>query len=53
MRLVAAEGPWARRLAPIVRAQPVIAAFEDYYNGSPPPGAKRIEDLDDDLRPYA
>ena len=31
MRLVAAEGPWARRLAPIVRAQPVIAAFEDYY----------------------
>ena len=31
MRLVAAEGPWARRLAPIVHAQPVIAEFESYY----------------------
>lgn len=31
MRLIAAEGPWAPRLAPIVRAQPVIAEFENYY----------------------
>lgn len=31
MRLIAAEGPWAQRLAPIVRAQPVIAEFESYY----------------------
>jgi trans-aconitate 2-methyltransferase len=31
MRLIAAEGPWAQRLAPIVRAQPVIAEFENYY----------------------
>ena len=40
MRLVAAEGPWARRLAPIVRAQPVIAAFEDYYEWLAAAGAK-------------
>ncbi|THD44913.1 MAG: trans-aconitate 2-methyltransferase [Bradyrhizobium sp.] len=31
MRLVAADGPWATRLAPIVRAQPVVAEFETYY----------------------
>ena len=40
MRLVAAEGPWARRLAPIVHAQPVIAAFEDYYEWLAAAGAK-------------
>jgi trans-aconitate 2-methyltransferase len=40
MRLTAAEGPWARRLAPIVRAQPVIAAFEDYYEWLAAAGAK-------------
>jgi trans-aconitate 2-methyltransferase len=40
MRLVAAEGPWARRLAPIVRTQPVIAAFEDYYEWLAAAGAK-------------
>ena len=40
MRLVAAEGPWVRRLAPIVRAQPVIAAFEDYYEWLAAAGAK-------------
>lgn len=31
MRLIAAEGPWAQRLASIIRAQPVIAEFENYY----------------------
>ena len=40
MRLVAAEGPWAQRLTPIVRAQPVIAAFEDYYEWLAAAGAK-------------
>jgi trans-aconitate 2-methyltransferase len=40
MRLVAADGPWSRRLAPIVRAQPVIAAFEDYYEWLAAAGAK-------------
>ena len=40
MRLVAAEGPWARRLAPIVRAQPVIAAFEAYYEWLAAAGGK-------------
>jgi trans-aconitate 2-methyltransferase len=43
MRLVAAEGPWARRLAPIVRAQPVIAAFEDYYEWLAAAEAKKID----------
>ncbi len=32
MRLVAADGPWARRLVPIAKTRPVIASFEDYYN---------------------
>jgi len=40
MRLVAAEGPWARRLASVVRAQPVVAAFEDYYEWLAAAGAK-------------
>jgi len=40
MRLIAADGPWARKLAPIVRAQPVIAAFEDYYEWLAAAGAK-------------
>jgi len=40
MRLTAADGPWARRLAPVVRAQPVIAAFEDYYEWLAAAGAK-------------
>ena len=43
MRLVAAEGPWARRLAPIVHAQPVIAAFEDYYEWLAAAGATKID----------
>jgi trans-aconitate 2-methyltransferase len=32
MRLVAADGPWASRLAPIAKTRPVIASFEDYYD---------------------
>jgi trans-aconitate 2-methyltransferase len=32
MRLVAADGPWASRLAPIAMTRPVIASFEDYYD---------------------
>lgn len=31
MRLVAADGPWARRLAPIAKTRPVIGSFEDYH----------------------
>jgi trans-aconitate 2-methyltransferase len=31
MRMVAAEGPWWPRLAPVAQSQPLIAAFEDYY----------------------
>jgi trans-aconitate 2-methyltransferase len=31
MRMVAAEGPWSSRLVPIAKTQPMIAAFEDYY----------------------
>jgi len=31
MRMIAAEGPWWSRLAPIAKSQPLIAAFEDYY----------------------
>jgi trans-aconitate 2-methyltransferase len=31
MRMVAAEGPWWSRLAPVAKSQPLIAAFEDYY----------------------
>ena len=31
MRMVAAEGPWASRLLPVAKTQPVIAEFEDYY----------------------
>jgi trans-aconitate 2-methyltransferase len=31
MRMVAAEGPWWSRLAPVAKSQPLIAAFEGYY----------------------
>jgi trans-aconitate 2-methyltransferase len=31
MRMVAAEGPWWSRLAPVAKSQPLIAEFEDYY----------------------
>ncbi len=31
MRMVAADGPWWSRLAPAVKSQPLIAAFENYY----------------------
>ena len=31
IRLVASEGPWARRLAPVARTQPVLASFQDYH----------------------
>ena len=31
MRMVAAEGPWWSRLASVAKSQPLIAAFEDYY----------------------
>jgi trans-aconitate 2-methyltransferase len=32
MRLVAADGPWGGRLAPIAMTRPVIASFEEYYD---------------------
>ena len=32
MRMVAAEGPWSSRLVPIAKTQPLIAAYEDYYD---------------------
>jgi trans-aconitate 2-methyltransferase len=31
MRMVAAEGPWASRLVPVAKTQPLIAPFDDYY----------------------
>jgi trans-aconitate 2-methyltransferase len=31
MRMVAAEGPWWPRLAPVAKTQPVIDAIDDYY----------------------
>jgi trans-aconitate 2-methyltransferase len=31
MRMVAAEGSWWSRLAPVAKTRPVIADFEDYY----------------------
>jgi trans-aconitate 2-methyltransferase len=31
IRLVASEGPWSARLAPVARTQPVIASFQDYH----------------------
>src|SRR5271165_7616504 len=31
MRMVAAEGPWSSRLLPTAKTQPLIAAYEDYY----------------------
>ena len=31
MRMVAAEGPWSRRLVPVAKTRPLIAGFEDYY----------------------
>lgn len=42
MRMVAAEGPWWSRLAPVAKSQPLIAAFEDYYEWLRPVSA-RIE----------
>jgi trans-aconitate 2-methyltransferase len=32
MRMVAAEGPWSSRLVPVAKTQPLIAAYEDYYD---------------------
>jgi trans-aconitate 2-methyltransferase len=31
MRMVAADGPWARRLIPIAKTRPVIGALDEYY----------------------
>jgi trans-aconitate 2-methyltransferase len=31
MRIVAVEGPWSSRLLPVAKTQPLIAAFENYY----------------------
>jgi hypothetical protein len=31
MRMVAVEGPWSSRLLPVAKTQPLIAAFESYY----------------------
>ena len=42
MRMVAAEGPWSSRLVPLAKTQPLIAAFEDYYDWLRPLAA-RIE----------
>jgi trans-aconitate 2-methyltransferase len=32
MRMVAAEGPWSSRLAPIAKTRPLIAGFDNYYD---------------------
>ena len=32
MRLIASEGPWAGRLTPVARTQPVIASFQEYHD---------------------
>jgi trans-aconitate 2-methyltransferase len=42
MRMVAAEGPWSSRLVPVAKTQPLIAAFEDYYEWLRP-HASRID----------
>ena len=42
MRMVAADGPWWSRLAPVVKSQPLIAAFENYYEWLTPV-ASRID----------
>jgi trans-aconitate 2-methyltransferase len=31
MRMIAAEGPWASRLVPVAKTQPLIAQIDDYY----------------------
>ena len=31
MRMVAADGPWASRLVPLAKTQPLIAEIDDYY----------------------
>jgi trans-aconitate 2-methyltransferase len=31
MRMLAADGPWADRLVPIAKTQPLIGALDDYY----------------------
>jgi trans-aconitate 2-methyltransferase len=42
MRMVAAEGPWSSRLVPIAKTQPLIAAYEDYYDWLRP-AASRVD----------
>ena len=42
MRMVAAEGPWASRLVPVAKTQPIIADFEDYYEWLRP-AASRVD----------
>jgi len=42
MRMVAAEGPWSSRLAPIAKTQPLIAGYESYYDWLGP-AASRID----------
>ena len=42
MGWVAVEGPWSSRLLPIVKAQPLVAAFENYYDWLRP-AASRID----------
>ena len=32
MRMIAADGPWTRRLAPIAKTRAVIGTYVDYYN---------------------
>ncbi len=42
MRMVAAEGPWASRLVPIAKTQPLIGAYDEYYEWLRPV-ASRVE----------
>ncbi|MFO1115269.1 MAG: hypothetical protein U1E28_06270 [Beijerinckiaceae bacterium] len=32
MRMVAADGPWSRRLMPVAKSRAVIAGWQDYYD---------------------
>ncbi len=40
MRMVAADGPWSSRLAPVAKTQPLIAGYDDYYDWLRPAAAR-------------
>ena len=48
MRMIAAEGPWASRLVPVAKTQPLIASIDEYYEWLRPV-CPTIESLDHHL----